>query len=356
MNEQDILKGCLDQLGLLAPLKKVRQARARMNGRGASPEAGADIILDVETERGRLQFLVEVKPTLKRPLPEHLSLTRRRIGERFLLMSGYVNPSIAAILRGGKINFIDVLGNAHIHVPGFVYVEKSGRKPLGRGEKQPTALLQPKGMRLLYVLLTERGALNHTVRFLSARAGISLERTVSSMREIRDKGYVRSAGLRKLELVNKRTLLELWLANYGDRLRPSLVLGSFKMSKSLGGDVPEILLASFGRKPEAYALGGSLGAYQLTGYYRGDTTEIFVQEGMMGHVRKRLNLVPARETNVTLLHLFSPAVMYGGEAAPEHVAHPLLLYAELLFQGGDREKETASLIYNRYLKAEYNGS
>jgi hypothetical protein len=32
------------------------------------------------------------------------------------------------------------------------------------------------------------------------------------------------------------------------------------------------------------------------------------------------------------------------------VAHPLLVYAELLFQGREREVETAKLVYEQYLK------
>jgi hypothetical protein len=354
LNERDILNGCLDQLRQLAPLKRVRRAPAHRTGRRVG--SGVDVLVDVETERGPLRFAAEMKPMLKRPLPEHVSLVRRKIGERFLLMSEYVNPSIAATLRDSKINFIDTLGNAYIHVPGFIYVEKFGRKPEVQGEKQPTALLQPKGMRLLYVLLTEKGALNQTVRLLRARAGISLERTASSMRELQDRGYARTVARRELVFVNKKALLELWLANYGDRLRPGLVLGSFKMPESIGRDATGILQSAFGGKPQSYALGGSLGAYLLTGYYRGLTTEIFIREGMMGEFKKRLKLIPAKQTNVTLLHLFSPSVIYTGKAASEPVAHPLLIYAELLYQGGDREKETASLIYDRYLKDDFDGS
>jgi hypothetical protein len=31
------------------------------------------------------------------------------------------------------------------------------------------------------------------------------------------------------------------------------------------------------------------------------------------------------------------------------VAHPLLVYAELIFQGREREVETARIVYDRYL-------
>ena len=38
------------------------------------------------------------------------------------------------------------------------------------------------------------------------------------------------------------------------------------------------------------------------------------------------------------------------EKGGARVAHPLLVYAELLFQGREREVETARLIYDQYLR------
>jgi len=44
------------------------------------------------------------------------------------------------------------------------------------------------------------------------------------------------------------------------------------------------------------------------------------------------------------------------EKGGARVAHPLLVYAELLFQGREREVETAKLVYDQYLQPNISGA
>jgi hypothetical protein len=44
------------------------------------------------------------------------------------------------------------------------------------------------------------------------------------------------------------------------------------------------------------------------------------------------------------------------EKGDARVAHPLLVYAELLFQGRGREVETAKLVYDQYLLPNLSGA
>lgn len=328
----------------------------QISRQGPRPLPDTDALVDIETDRGVLGFVLEVKPVLKRPLPQHLSALRKQTQRHLLLVSEYVNASIAESLKKEGINFIDCQGNAYIDVPGFIYVDIRGGKPEVRGEKRHTALFQPKGLQLLFILLADRSAVDQTTRVLRARAGISLERTVSSMKELKEKGLVRKIGKKQYQLRDRNTLFEQWLANYGDRLRPSLVLGSFRMPPSVQSQIPEILTRVSANQPGSHAIGGSLGAHLLTRYYRGHTSEIFIQSESLDEVKHRLRLIPGRDTNVTLLKLFSPEVIYHTERTPYSVAHPLLLYTELLYHGGEREREAARVVHEEFLREEYDES
>ena len=73
-----------------------------------------------------------------------------------------------------------------------------------------------------------------------------------------------------------------------------------------------------------------------------------------GAMSIREMLIPARETDATLLNLFTPGVIYRKQNLPHPIAHPLLIYAELLYQGGDRAAEAAGQIYNTYLKPDFD--
>ncbi len=350
MRHDRVIHAALERLRALPPIQGVKQ----ISGARGQPRQEIDALVDIETDRGILGFVLEVKPVLKRPIPQHLSVQRKQTQRHFLLVSEYVNASIAESLKQEGINSIDSQGNAYIHVPGFIYVDVKGSKPDAQSEKRHTALFQPKGLQLLFILLTDRSAVNQTTRVLRARSGISQERTVSSMKELREKGLIHEIGRRQYEFTDRKTLLEQWLANYGDRLRPSLVLGSYRMPPSVQPQIPEIVMRVFANHPGSHAIGGSLGAHLLTRHYRGRTSEIFVQSDGINEVKRSLKLIPARDTDVTLLHLFSPEVVYHTERTPYSVAHPLLLYAELLYQGGEREREAAAVVYEKFLKREYD--
>jgi hypothetical protein len=347
-----VIHTALERLQTLPPIQGVKQ----ISGQGRRPLPDIDVLVDIETDRGVLGFVLEVKPVLKRPIPQHLSVLRKQTQRHLLLVSEYVNTSIAESLKQEGINFIDCQGNAYINVPGFIYVDIGGGKPEVHGEKRHTALFQPKGLQLLFILLADRSAVNQSTRVLRARAGISLERAVSSMKELKEKGLIHKIGKKQYQFKDRKTLFEQWLANYGDRLRPSLVLGSFRVPPSVEPQIPEMLTRVFANQPGSHAIGGSLGAHLLTRYYRGRTSEIFIQSESLDRVKRRLKLIPGRDTNVTLLHLFSPDVVSHTERTPYPVAHPLLLYAELLYHGGEREIEAAGGVYEEFLREEYDES
>lgn len=352
MLQKNILNNCVEQLRQLPPIKNVKLVQSEKHGH----EKGFDALLEVETETSIVRFGIEVKGMLKRPIPEHLFLIQDNIDKPFLLMSEYVNTCIANDLKKNHINFIDSQGNTFIHVRGKIYIEIQGKKPRLQRGKQPTALFQPKGLQLLFILLTEKNALNETIRVLHPKAGISFERAVSAMKELKEKRYIQKVGKKQYKFVNKNILLEQWLANYGDRLRPKLVLGTFRIPPSYFEDVHEKLYSTFGQQSESYTIGGSLGADLLTGYYRGYTIEIFIKPELVDHVQKTLKLIPAGDSNVTLLNLFSPQIIYKKKDVPFSLVHPLLIYAELLYQGGGREIDTAKLIFDNYLKQDFDES
>ncbi len=340
MPYRTILNTCVERLGEFPPVQSVSPAIV-------SDAEQVEIIID----NAKIIFRTEIKGILKRPLPYHLFVKRAEKSERpLLLLAEYVNDSIASDLKKHGINFIDCAGNAFIHVPGKAYLEIRGKTNPRQKERQTSALFQPKGLRLLYILLVKKESLNQTVRQLAKISGISTGRVVQILKELREKGYIFKNNSGQFQFANTQKLFEQWLANYGDRLRPKLVLESFKILPTLVDKIPFMLKDAFSDSPADYAIGGSLGANILTSYYRGHTTEIYVRPAILTRLKETLKLMPARETDVTVFNLFSPYVIFESEKTGFSTAHPLFIYAELLHQGGSRERETAQIIYNTYLE------
>lgn len=302
----------------------------------------------IHTDNGILDFPIEVKTVLKRPLPDHLKVQKSANAEPILVMAEYINPSIAEDLIDQRFNYIDCQGNAHIYDQGKVLIHIQGKILRKEPERETTALFQPKGMQVLFVLLSDENRINDTIRNLARKSAVSVGRTVSVLKELKNKGYVRRIAGNRQRLIQRNELFESWLSNYGDRLRPSLVLGTYKIAPSVEHDLPKKMYSVFKGREDAYAVSGSLGANQIVRYYRGKTTEIFVKSEMADTIQKTLRLIPSQEPNVTLFNLFSPLIVFEKEGEIS-IAHPLFLYAELMYQGGDRERETAQLIYDQFL-------
>jgi hypothetical protein len=139
--------------------------------------------------------------------------------------------------------------------------------------------------------------------------------------------------------------MDRWLTGYTDKLRPRLLLGRFRSATSDSTQFQAFAEATLGDRME-WAWGGDTGAFRLVPHYRTEGTTIHVDEAV-DDVRRRLNLLPADKGPVVLLALPGPLAL---EGAIPRVAHPLLLYSELLAAGDDRAREAAIEIRNRYLR------
>jgi hypothetical protein len=100
-----------------------------------------------------------------------------------------------------------------------------------------------------------------------------------------------------------------------------------------------------------WALTGGFGAFEFLHHYRGTNLSIFVEKWIPQTALAALRLLPRKGGDAKVLRSFSPAVFEALDAQTGHpVAHPLLVYAELLYQGGDRELETARQLYTTFLE------
>ncbi|MCK4655018.1 MAG: hypothetical protein KAU01_11305 [Candidatus Cloacimonetes bacterium] len=339
MLEKDIVNKCIQIIKKYSPIKTIstKEINTYQNKR-------TDAFLNVTTDSGLVQFVVEVKRILKRPLPLNLFFENISEDKIPLIMAEYVNSSIADELIRKQVNFVDCQGNIFINIPGKIYIDVKGNKPEKQKEKQPTILFNPKGMQLLTILLNDESLLNNSLRSLQNMAGISLERTSKVMHELKENGYIWQTKKNNFKFRNKKVIFERWLENYGERLRPKLLLGTYRISPTMWQQTADILKINNFKS----VFTGGFGAEMLTQYYQAKIMDIFITENEVAKVKNKLRLLPAEDYNLRLFNLFSDEIIfkYNGE----NIAHPLLIYAELIYQGGDRELETAEIIYNRYLK------
>ncbi len=245
------------------------------------------------------------------------------------------------------MNFIDSQGNAFLNIPNQIYVDVQGNILKISKEKQATAIFQPKGLQLLPLLLTHEDASNYSLRDLAQMSGISLGRSGTIIKELKGTGFIIKSSRNKFEIHNKKKLFEKWVENYGERLRPNLLIGTYKISSKM--DIQKIAQILKNSTID-FAFGGETGAEILSQYLKAGCIDLFIPEEKTMDVIKHLKLAPAKEYNMRLFNLYSDRLILQDKSFSVQLVLPIMMYAELLFQGNNRAIETAEMIFDKYIK------
>jgi hypothetical protein len=300
-----------------------------------------------------LAYIVEVKRTVTPAGLEHLlhQLERYSRGTKAkpLLFSDYISPNVAGRLIAADVNFADAAGNVYLNWPGKLHIQIQGKKPTRIAEARSERLTQPSGLKVLYALLTQPPERWGAYRDIAKASGVALGSIAWVIREMKGKGYLVQRARDAWKLNQKRKLLDLWVEGYGARLRPDLLIGRYQPAEARLDETLQNVQAVLAEKKISWALTGGFAADILTRHFRGEQLSFFTQEWPV-ELAHKLKWLPSDRGNVTVLRKFSPLVTFDLEK-PQPTAHPLLVYAELVFQGRERELETAKLVYDRYISA-----
>ena len=350
--ESQTIASALEQLKSVHP---VQVANLRHEGNGRDRRWDGEVAL--KTDRGTFRYVFEVKTHLRPQTVKHLLIQadsyKKHWGKTkgFLLFADYVNPSLGHQLKEAGINFIDTVGNLFLKQEPGLYLYVEGKKPDAPPRGKPTRVFQPSGLKLLFGFLLEPESVNYSYRNLADANDVALGTVGWVKRDLREQGYLEPIGKNRFHLIRTKELLERWVQGYASRLRQKVFLGEYRdLSKDLD-TVVKAFRQYAGEQGMSWGLSGGFGADELVHHYRGDILTLFVESWRQDDTLKELKWVPFTGGPITVLRGFSPRVFkMWGKQTRYPVVHPLLIYAELLHHGTDRDLETARLIYKEFLE------
>jgi hypothetical protein len=351
--ETQLVTAALERLKALHPVQ-IKNLRFEESGRAA---VGWDGEVTFKTAQGMASYVFEVKSHLRPQAVRHLliqaNIFRKQHSKSkgILLLADYVNRSLGHQLKEADINFIDAVGNAFLRQEPGLHLYVEGKKPQTPAKEAPTRLFQPSGLTLLFGLLVTPESVNWSYRDLARANSVALGTVGWIMRDLREQGYVEPVGKDRLQLIRKKELLDRWVDGYATRLRPKILVGEFMDPTSdLEATVNAFETYAFEQQMH-WALTGGFGAFELLHHYRGTNLSIFVEKWIPPTALVALHLLPHKGGDVKVLRSFSPGVFEALDTQTGNpVAHPLLVYAELLYEDGDRELETARQLYTTFLE------
>lgn len=256
-----------------------------------------------------------------------------------------VLPQVAAHkadqLRQDGIQFIDNAGNGYINQPPvYLFVKGNKTQNIIEVATTPRAFKQT-GLKVLFAMLCNPGLENETYRTIAVKTKVALGMVDWIVKDLNGLGFLLETGTgrnRQLRLLQKERLLERWVTAYAEQLRPKLVLGRYR---GADGWWQEARL-----KPQEGLWGGEVAAAKLTNYLKPATVTIYVDRNNPAAVLLPNRLVKDPNGEVELVARFwQPETV----APNGDMVHPLLVYADLMATGNQRNIETARMIYDQHL-------
>jgi hypothetical protein len=283
------------------------------------------------------EFKAEVKLRVNRATIALWKQKMDRAGEG-LLVTDYVNPELAEVMRNQGIFFIDVAGNAFIDAtPLYIYVK--GEKPNTALKAKPVKrLFKPGGLKLIFALLNNPGMEKATYRDMAKAANVALGTVDFVVTELKELGFLIDMAKKGRQLLKTEQLLRRWVEAYPENLKPKVVQEKFRTNAyDWWKDI----------KPADFDLfwGGEIAAAELTGYLKPERYTIYTDH-LPGKLIYKFKFQKDPNGNVEFL---TPFWTFEWELAENGFVPPILIYADLMAIGDARAIEAAEIIYDNYI-------
>ncbi len=297
-----------------------------------------DAILRIDLQGKTTEYWAEVKTTVTNITIGQIAHQFEGNQTKWLLVTRYVQPQLAKILRDLHIQFIDAVGNIFFNdPPTLIFIR--GNKP------QPFLPIMPEegilgraGTHVIFALLCKRELCNAPYRSIAEQAQVALGTVAGVMKDLIARGFlVETDDTRRL--IRKKELFDKWLTAYAEKLRPKKLIGRYKAIEP-----------DFWQQAEIIRLdaqwGGEVAAYLLTRYLKPEIVTIYTRKPVH-NLTFDLKLRQDKNGDIELRERFWK---FDNPELDKTMVPPLLVYADLMATGDPRNIETAKTIYNDYLR------
>ncbi|MEH8017100.1 hypothetical protein MN202_07650 [Rheinheimera muenzenbergensis] len=293
---------------------------------------------------------VEAKNRLTRPVLAKLIFQDQILGNgESVVVAPYINENLAELCREKQVNFADLAGNAYLFRPPL-YVDIRGSKPIPEHQAQVSRQLtgkafQPKGVKLVMLLLLKPEMVNQPMRVIANQAEIALGTVKQVLDDLKQLGFIVDKGKGGKVLAEIELLLTRWLDAY-----PHNLAGKLKHAFYTVDDLSLIKNSNLAQYNALW--GGEVAAEAYTHYLKPKKHLIYADQIAQKALLKdfRLRKLRPNEGEDNALELVEPPIAIEKlRGTKPDMANPLLVYAELLMSNDPRNLETAQRLYHDYL-------
>tara|TARA_R110002167_G_scaffold98968_3_gene259903 strand:+ start:1144 stop:2130 length:987 start_codon:yes stop_codon:yes gene_type:complete len=275
--------------------------------------------------------------------PNHVPIFLNRRDNPLLVAADYITPKSKETLKSNGVNYIDSYGNAYLNLEHLkIYIEKDNAKPVYNVYSE---VFTRAGGQILFQLLQNPELINANQEYLADISCVSLGSVSKTIKGLQKEGFaVKWNKEKKYQLVKREELLEKWIALANEKILPAHKIGNYRFTTD-----EHFRIKDLGPRLES-CWGGEYGAKLITNYLNPEKYSFFTSREKPD-LMKLFKMVPDAEGNIIAYKSFwKPESINLIHSYGETAVNPLLIYAELIYSGNERNLETAKIIFDEYIQ------
>jgi len=292
------------------------------------------------------QFVIEANPEVRASnkgiVLSNLNELQERSNRPIIVIAKFIATDIAREFKEQEINYIDIAGNTFIkNQKLFIYI--SGQQSHKLAKTNQSRAFQEAGIKLIFNLLKTPENLQFSYRELSELTGISIGSVSNVIKELEDLNFILKTNKKRI-LKNTRDLLDRWIIAYNDVLKPRILKKRMRFANYK--DYNSWNTLPIHEIEDINLWGGEPAAAILTGQLQPEIFTIYTNASWQ-NVAMKLKLVPDEKGDIEILHMFWKEKKKFRE---KYITPSLLVYADLISSGHERNIEIAKQLINNELQ------
>jgi hypothetical protein len=259
-----------------------------------------------------------------------------------IVIAKHLFPKIKEEFRQRQIAYLEINGNLFVKQEGvFLWIDSQKNIQL-KNAKENRAFTKT-GLRVIFHFLLNPAFINSPYREIASKAGIGLGNINYVINGLKEMGFLIKINKTTYAINNKEKLIERWLEGYEKRLKPALLMGTFRFLKEDYLNNWKKLRLTEGKT----FWGGEPAGDLLTNYLSPTELTIYTTE-TRNEIIKNYRLLPDERGNIKVYKKFWNMDNIDIQTVP-----PLLVFADLINKQDGRCSETAELIRIKWLNDEF---
>ena len=265
-------------------------------------------------------------------------------GERWVLVTDYVNPKLAQYLRNQGVLFMDAAGNAFLEVDSLFVFVKGNKQQQETRVKEANRAFEPTGLRVLYAFLKNPDLVNQPYRVIAEQTGVANGTVAWVIRGLKEGGYLKDLGRKRgKKLINVTRLFYRWAEVYPQKLQKKLMLGNWIVKDPFWWK--EMNIRAYGG-----VWGGEIAGAKLTNNLNPLVATVYMPEDRLNELAQAARMRRADRDEIDQEGLVKIYQMFWKPGIDDpDTTDPMLTYTDLTNTNDPRNMEIAKNVYDKYI-------